>query len=100
MTSIAQLTPTQVADQTSARVLDVREPDEVATGAITGSINIPLGQLAARQDELDSATPVITVCQSGRRSQQAAEFLAAAGHQVGNLAGGMNAWIKDGKPVA
>ncbi|MGY5884182.1 rhodanese-like domain-containing protein [Modestobacter lacusdianchii] len=100
MTSIAQLTPTQVADQTSARVLDVRQPDEVATGAIAGSINIPLGQLAARQDELDSATPIITVCQSGRRSQQAAEFLAAAGHQVSNLAGGMNAWVKDGKPVA
>ncbi|NEK96571.1 rhodanese-like domain-containing protein [Modestobacter muralis] len=97
---MAQLTPTQVADQTSARVLDVREPDEVATGAIAGSINIPLGQLAARQDELDSATPIITVCQSGRRSQQAAEFLAAGGHQVGNLAGGMNAWIEDGKPVA
>ena len=100
MTSIAQLTPTQVADQTSARVLDVREPDEVATGAITGSINIPLGQLAARQDELDPETPVITVCQSGRRSQQAAEVLSAAGYRVSNLDGGMNAWIQDGKPVA
>ena len=100
MTSIAQLTPTQVAAQTSARVLDVREPDEVATGAIAGSINIPLGELAARQAELDPATPLITVCQSGRRSQKAAEALSAAGYQVSNLDGGMNSWIQNGKPLA
>jgi rhodanese-related sulfurtransferase len=100
MTSVAQLTPAQVAAETSARVLDVREPDEVAAGAIAGSTNIPLGELPARRNELDSATPIITVCQSGRRSQQAAEFLAAAGHEVSNFDGGMNAWIQDGKPVA
>ncbi len=41
MTSVAQLTPAQVTTETSARVLDVREPDEVATGAIAGSTNIP-----------------------------------------------------------
>jgi len=100
MTSIAQLTPAQVAAEPSAFVLDVREPDEVATGAIAGSTNIPLGELAARQDELDTAAPVITVCQSGRRSQKAAEALSAAGYEVSNLDGGMNAWIQDGKPVA
>ncbi|WP_299960114.1 rhodanese-like domain-containing protein [uncultured Modestobacter sp.] len=100
MTSIAQLTPTQVAAETSAQVLDVREPDEVATGAVAGSINIPLGELAARQSELDPATPIITVCQGGARSQKAAEALSAAGYRVSNLDGGMNAWIQDGKPVA
>jgi rhodanese-related sulfurtransferase len=100
MTSIAQLAPTQVAAQTSAQVLDVREPDEVATGAIAGSTNIPLDELAARQAELDPVTPIITVCQSGRRSQKAAEALSAAGYQVSNLDGGINAWIQDGKPLA
>lgn len=100
MATIPQPTPTQVAAQTSARVLDVREPDEVAAGAIAGSINIPLGELTARQDELDTAIPIITVCQSGRRSQRAAEALSAAGYGVSNLDGGMNAWTQDGKPVA
>jgi rhodanese-related sulfurtransferase len=100
MTPIAQLTPTQVAATPTARVLDVRDPDEVATGAIAGSLNIPLGELAARQGELDAATPIITVCQSGGRSQTAAKALSAAGYQVSNLDGGMNAWIQDGKPVA
>ena len=81
-------------------MLDVRELDEVATGAIAGSTNIPLGELPVRRNESDSATPIITVCQSGRRSQKAAEFLAAAGHEVSNRDGGMNALIQDGKPVA
>ena len=96
----AQLTPAQVAaDTTGARIVDVREPGEVATGAIAGSTAIPLGQLAARTGELDPATPVITVCQSGRRSQQAAELLAAAGFPVSSMAGGMNAWTEAGRPT-
>jgi len=97
---IAQLTPAQVAADTGSTVVDVREPDEVATGAIAGSTAIPLGQLAARVGELNPTTPVITVCQSGRRSQQAAEALAAAGLRVSNMAGGMNAWRDAGLPTA
>ncbi|GAA4752709.1 hypothetical protein GCM10023328_39870 [Modestobacter marinus] len=98
--TIPQLTPVQVAaGTTGARIVDVREPDEVATGAIAGSTAIPLGQLATRTGELDPATPVITVCQSGRRSQQAAEFLATAGFPVSNMAGGMNAWTQAGRPT-
>lgn len=97
---IAQLTPAQVAADTGSTVVDVREPDEVATGAIAGSAAIPLGQVAARVGELDPTTPVITVCQSGRRSQQAAEALAAAGLRVSNMAGGMNAWRDAGLPTA
>ncbi|MCW2583800.1 MAG: hypothetical protein JWQ53_2590 [Klenkia sp.] len=97
---IAQLTPAQVAADTHSTVVDVREPDEVATGAIAGSAAIPLGQLVARAGELDPGVPVITVCQSGRRSQQAAEVLAASGREVANMAGGMNAWREAGLPAA
>jgi rhodanese-related sulfurtransferase len=101
MSTIPQLTPAQLAaDTTGARVLDVREPDEVAAGAIAGSTSIPLGQLPARLGELDRATPIVTICQSGRRSQRAAEALAAAGFTVANLDGGMNAWLAAGRPTA
>lgn len=96
---IAQLTPAQVAADTGSTVVDVRESDEVATGAIAGSTAIPLGQLAARAGELDPAVPLVTVCQSGRRSQQAAEALAAAGYRVTNMAGGMKAWREAGLPT-
>jgi rhodanese-related sulfurtransferase len=60
----------------------------------------PLGELTARVGELDPGTPITTVCQSGRRSQQAAEALAAAGLRVSTMAGGMNAWRDAGLPTA
>jgi rhodanese-related sulfurtransferase len=97
---IPQLTPAQAADRTEAVLLDVREAAEVAEGRIAGSTHIPLGQLAARAFELDRGRPVITVCRSGGRSSRAAQFLAAQGYDVVNLAGGMTAWIAEGRPVA
>ena len=42
-------------------VLDVREPSEVAQAAISGSVNIPLGQVIDRMNELDPATPQSSV---------------------------------------
>ncbi len=97
---IPQLTPAEAADRTEATVLDVREADEVAEGRIAGSTHIPLGQLAARTFELDRNRPVITVCRSGGRSSQAAQFLASQGYDVANLDGGMTAWIAEGRPTA
>ncbi|MGY1825699.1 rhodanese-like domain-containing protein [Blastococcus sp. SYSU DS0541] len=96
---IPPLTPAQAADRTEAVLLDVREADELAEGRIAGSTHIPLGQLTARAFELDRRRPVITVCRSGGRSSQAAALLAAQGYDVANLAGGMTAWIDDGRPV-
>ena len=36
-----------------AQLVDVREPNEVATGTLPGAINIPLGELPNRVGELD-----------------------------------------------
>jgi rhodanese-related sulfurtransferase len=100
MSTVPQLSPAQLAaDTAGAHVVDVREPAEVADGAITGSVNIPLSQLAARLRELDPAMPIVTVCRSGRRSQAAAEALTAAGFTVANLAGGMSRWTAEGCPT-
>ena len=72
------------------QLIDVREPDEVATGTLPGAINIPLGDLPARVSELDKNRPVVLLCRSGARSGQAAEFLSASGYaDVTNLTGGM-----------
>jgi rhodanese-related sulfurtransferase len=96
---IPQLAPAQAADRTEAVLLDVREAHEVAAGRIAGSTHIPLDQLPARTVELERGRPVITVCRSGGRSAQAAQFLAAQGYDVANLAGGMTAWTAEGRPV-
>jgi rhodanese-related sulfurtransferase len=99
-TQIPQLTPAQAAGHTDAVVLDVREAAELAEGRIAGSKHIPLGQLPARAFELDRDRPVITVCRSGGRSSQAAQFLTDHGYDVANLAGGMSAWTAAGRPTA
>ena len=96
---IRQLTPAQAADHTEAVVLDVRAASELTEGRIAGSTHIPLGQLSARAFELDRARPVITVCRSGGRSSQAAQFLAGQGYDVANLDGGMTQWIAEGRPT-
>ncbi|MEI7447827.1 MAG: MBL fold metallo-hydrolase, partial [Burkholderiales bacterium] len=84
------------------QVVDVREPDEFAgpLGHIDGARSIPLGQLAARADELARDRPVVTVCRSGARSAQAATLLQKAGFaEVANLAGGMLRWRAQGHRV-
>ncbi len=69
-------------------ILDVRERFEVAMGTLPDAIHIPLGELPARRAELPDA-PVLVICRSGNRSEQAARFLANCGHRAGNLEGGL-----------
>ena len=82
-----------------AQLVDVREDSEVAQGRIPGTIHIPLGQLPTRFGELDPAQPVIAICRSGNRSGRATQFLAQAGYDCDNMAGGMLAWQAAGLPT-
>jgi molybdopterin/thiamine biosynthesis adenylyltransferase/rhodanese-related sulfurtransferase len=80
-------------------LLDVREPHELAISALPGAVNIPLGMLAARLAELDSAKDMVVFCKSGTRSRRALELLASAGFKkVKNLKGGINAWAQEVDP--
>ena len=73
-----------------AQLVDVREPDEFATGSLPGAVNIPLSQLPARYSELNPNRRVVLLCRSGGRSATAAEFLANQRfREVTNLAGGI-----------
>jgi adenylyltransferase/sulfurtransferase len=77
-------------------LLDVREPHELQISNLANAINIPLGTLAARLTELDSAKEMVVFCKSGTRSARALELLASAGfRKVKNLKGGINAWAQD-----
>lgn len=100
MNLIPQVTPAQLSIvRDNVAVLDVREPEEVACGHIPGSTNIPLGRLPTRLDELEPRRPVVVVCQTGARSQRAAELLAVAGFMVSNLQGGIDDWLGEGQSV-
>lgn len=77
-------------------LLDVREPHELEISAIEGAKNIPLGEIAQRMSELDSAKEMIVFCKRGSRSARAIEILSSAGFKkMKNLKGGINAWAEE-----
>jgi sulfur-carrier protein adenylyltransferase/sulfurtransferase len=77
-------------------LLDVREPHELEISQLSGARLIPLGQLASRLSELDSAQEMVIFCKGGTRSARALELLVSAGfRKVKNLKGGINAWAKE-----
>ncbi|MGE6261299.1 rhodanese-like domain-containing protein [Heyndrickxia sporothermodurans] len=73
-------------------IIDVREVDEVEAGKIPGAVNIPLGTIESRINELDKSAEYIMVCRSGGRSGRATEVLEGEGFNVMNMSGGMLAW--------
>ncbi|WP_280770745.1 rhodanese-like domain-containing protein [Salipaludibacillus daqingensis] len=76
-------------------LIDVRETDEVAAGKIPGVINIPLGLIEFRMQELDKSKEYVMVCRSGSRSGLATQFLQSHGFNVTNMGGGMISWQGD-----
>jgi adenylyltransferase/sulfurtransferase len=78
------------------KLVDVREPHELEISKLPDAKNIPLGQLAARLSELDSAEEMVVFCKGGTRSARALELLVSAGFKkVKNLKGGINAWARE-----
>jgi len=63
-----------------AKVVDVRTPQEFASGHVPGAINIPFDEIGRRASEIGPAsTPVVLYCRTGRRSGIAADALQKAG---------------------
>ncbi len=80
-------------EQTTPLLIDVRETAEFAVAHLPGAVHIPLGELAARLDEIPRDRAVVFVCRSGGRSQTAASIAARAGIDgSSDLAGGLLSW--------
>ena len=81
-------------------VLDVRSPEEYASGHLPGAINIPYDQIASRIAEVPKDQDVVLYCKSGRRAGIAAEVLAGQGYtRLQHLEGDIVAWVDKGRPV-
>jgi rhodanese-related sulfurtransferase len=89
----------EAAQRSGAVVLDVRNPDEYDTAHVPGAVLIPLGELAARQDEVPAGDPLYVICAVGGRSLTATKALVGAGYPAVSVAGGTNGWIERGWPV-
>jgi rhodanese-related sulfurtransferase len=101
--SVEEIAPEELqrrqAGGSPPRLIDVREPWEVAIAAIPGAANIPLSELPRRLGELDPQADTVIMCKAGGRSMRAAMFLASQGFgRVANLTGGIDAWTRDIDP--
>ena len=65
-------------------IIDVRTPQEFATGSIEGAVNLPLKGLpdSLLNEGIALDEEVVVYCRSGRRSAQAKTLLKAAGFEL------------------
>src|SRR5580704_12922504 len=78
------ISPSQLAQALASRqqpisLIDVREPDEFATGHLPRAINIPLRELERSGPELPRQQTVVFMCRSGARSLKACALARRAG---------------------
>ncbi len=82
-------------------IVDVREPAEVESGYIEGSINIPIRDLLKNLDKLPAQDQkIIITCASGHRGALGMMALRLLGYtDVVNIGGGIGAWKKAELPL-
>ena len=76
-------------DQDGAFLLDVREPVELAVERVPEAVNIPLGQLRERLEELPRDREIQVICRSAQRAYYATRILLQNGFEAKNISGGM-----------
>lgn len=92
---LSELLPTGIT------LIDVREPDEYASGHAPGAVLVPLGSILAGEatPQPSGSGPVYMICRSGARSMRACEKLDAQGMAAVNVMGGTMAWMASGFEV-
>jgi phage shock protein E len=97
------LSKVRSGDKKEFVLVDVRSPEEHVSGVIPGTdLNIDFREIRSRHREIGAQLDdhIVVYCQSGHRSNMAAETLADLGYRhVYNVAGSMNAWVEAGLPV-
>jgi rhodanese-related sulfurtransferase len=99
------LTPVTSIDSNQARdylkeksvdevtILDVRQPNEYASGHIPGARLVPLPELTDHMQQFDPDKPIVVYCASGGRGRMAAQLLSGQGFtNIINVVGGFNLW--------
>lgn len=89
-------------EQSSQIVIDIREPDEHATGVAKGAVLIPMSQLGKRLAELPQPAkqPFLVICNTQNRSSRVVEQLRTMGYtNASYVKGGMSLWAARGWPM-
>ena len=87
----------RMAEGGKLQLIDVREPEEIATASIDGFTNLPLSQFAewseTIQSQFDPTAETIVLCHHGMRSAQMCQWLYQQGFtNLKNVAGGIEAY--------
>ena len=85
------------AEGVAVTLLDVREPWEIATAAIDGSVNIPMGDMPSRANtDLDPDAHIVVMCHHGARSLSVTAWLRREGFdRAQSMAGGIDQWSRE-----
>jgi rhodanese-related sulfurtransferase len=75
-------------------VVDVRTPEEYASGHIPGAVLLPLSSISAQASAIipDQKAVYIVYCRSGNRSAQAVDLLVGLGYETLYDLGGIIDW--------
>jgi rhodanese-related sulfurtransferase len=85
-----------------SRLIDIREPQEHATGVASGVQLLPMRQLASRINEIpnDPKQPVLLICNTQNRSSATLKYLREKGYtNVRFVQGGMSEWARRAWPM-
>lgn len=81
-------------------LVDVRSPEELREGSISGSRLIPFTELAKGRMTLPAGKPLLLICAVGGRSFAVGRYFSGKGYgEIYNLQGGISAWKAAGLPL-
>ena len=81
-------------------VVDVREPHELESGMIPGSVSMPLSRFDPAALPAEAGRRVVFSCAAGVRSRTAIGLAQAGGRDLcEHYAGGFQGWLRSGSPV-
>src|SRR5699024_7210336 len=82
-----------ILKQKEKQYINLRTPGEYQSNHNKQIKNMPQHKIKQTTQTLDKTKETYIICQSGRRSMQAAKILKKAGFSnITNVTGGMNAW--------
>ncbi len=90
----------ELASDSSAVLLDIREPSEFQAGHIAGASLYPLRQLSDIEESIPHDRTLLLSCRSGRRTARATRMLEDMGYtDLYGIRGGILAWRAEGLPI-
>ncbi|MFB6268988.1 MAG: rhodanese-like domain-containing protein, partial [Halobacterium sp.] len=98
---VEELTPEEVKEKLDAgedvQIVDIRQPAEYERGHIPGAINVPMGELPSKVDDLEWGDDIVVACPVGQSSIQAARLIGSYedvedAESVRSMSGGYQEW--------